>query len=255
MDIKGAVAIVTGGASGLGEACVRTLAKDGCRVAIVDVTEDRGVKLASELGAGCIFCHTDVTDEDSVQAAIDAAVARFGAVHVAINCAGIVTPAKVLGRKGPMSIEVFTKVIAVNLIGTMNVIRLAVEQMVKNEPNQDGERGVVINTASAAAFEGQIGQAAYSASKGGVVGMTLPIARELAAHGIRNVTIAPGMFDTPMVGGMPEEVRQSLVDTCVFPKRMGVAPEYASLARQIIQNPMLNGATLRLDGALRMAPK
>ncbi|MBI4774041.1 MAG: SDR family NAD(P)-dependent oxidoreductase [Deltaproteobacteria bacterium] len=255
MEVNGCVAIVTGGASGLGEACVRNLVGAGAKAAILDLAEGKGSDLAAEFGNDCIFCKTDVTGEGSVQAAINETMVRFGAIHVAVNCAGVATPAKVLGKKGPLSIQGFEMVVRINLIGTMNVIRLAAEQMMKNEPNEDGERGVVINTASGAAFEGQIGQAAYSASKAGVVGMTLPIAREFASYGIRNVTIAPGLFDTPMLGGMPDPVRQSLIATCLFPRRMGKAAEFAQLVRQIIENAMLNGATLRLDGALRLAPK
>jgi len=255
MELKGSVAVVTGGASGLGEACVRDLVSHGVRVAILDLSEDRGRNLASELPGACFFQKTDVTDENSVKSAIGATIERFLSIHIAVNCAGVATPAKVLGRRGVMTIESFVQVLNINLIGTMNIIRLAAEQMMKNKPNNDSEIGVMINTASDAAFEGQVGQAAYSASKAGVVGMTLPIAREFADYGIRNVTIAPGIFDTPMIGGMSDAVRQSLIATCVFPKRMGYPSEFAMLVRQIIENPMLNGATIRLDGALRMAPK
>jgi len=255
MDVSGSVAVVTGGASGLGEACIRELIGAGARAAIFDLAEDRGSRLSAELGSDCVFCKTDVTSEESVQAAINETMDRFGAINAAINCAGVATPGKVLGKKGPLDIKSFEMVVRINLIGTMNVIRLAAEQMMKNEPNGEGEKGVIVNTASGAAFEGQIGQAAYSASKAGVVGMTLPIAREFASYGIRNVTIAPGLFDTPMLGGMPDPVRESLIATCLFPKRMGKPPEFALLVRQIIENPMLNGATLRLDGALRLAPR
>jgi len=255
VEVKRSVAVVTGGASGLGEACVTALVNGGAKVTILDLDEERGKQLASTMKDSCIFRRTDVTDEKSVQSAVDATMDWFGGIHVAVNCAGVATPAKILSKRGPMSIEGFTQVININLIGTMNVIRLAAEQMMKNTPNEDGEIGVIINTASGAAFEGQIGQAAYSASKAGVAGMTLPVAREFAAYGIRSVTIAPGLFDTPMVGGFPEHVRQSLIDTCLFPKRMGKASEFAMLVQQIVENPMLNGATLRLDGALRMAPK
>ncbi len=252
--VKDSVAIVTGGASGLGEACVRGLIADGAKVSIFDLTEDNGNRLASEMGENCLFCKVDVTDEPSVKSGIEETVQRFGAVHIAINCAGVATPAKVISKRGPMPIESFVQVININLIGTMNIIRLAAEQMLKNTPNEDGEKGVVINTASGAATEGQIGQAAYSASKAGVVGMTLPIAREFANYGIRNATIAPGLFDTPMIAGMSDQVRGSLIATTLFPKRMGKASEYASLAKEIIENAMINGATLRLDGALRLAP-
>ncbi|MBI4773390.1 MAG: SDR family NAD(P)-dependent oxidoreductase [Deltaproteobacteria bacterium] len=255
MQLNGSVAVVTGGASGLGEACARELVAHGARVAILDLSEDKGKNLASELGGACLFHKTDVTDGNSVKSAIAATMERFLSVHIAVNCAGVATPAKVLGKRGVMPLESFVQVLNINLVGTMNVIRLAAEQMIKNKPNQDGEIGVMVNTASDAAFEGQIGQAAYSASKAGVVGMTLPIAREFADYGIRNVSIAPGIFDTPMIGGMSDAVRKSLIATCVFPKRMGYPSEFAMLVRQIIENPMLNGVAIRLDGALRMAPR
>jgi NAD(P)-dependent dehydrogenase (short-subunit alcohol dehydrogenase family) len=203
MDINGCVAVVTGGASGLGEAYVRDLAEAGSKVSIIDFAEERGRRVASELGAAVIFCRTDVTDEKSVQASIDKTIEYFGAIHMVINCAGVGTPAKVLGKKGPMSIDHFNQVIRINLMGTINVIRLSVEKMLTNIPNQDGEKGVVINIASVAAFEGQTGQAAYSASKAGVVDMTLPIAREFADYGIRVMTIAPGIFETPMLATLP----------------------------------------------------
>lgn len=254
MRIKNSVAIVTGGASGLGEACIRGLIADGAKVSIFDLSENNGNRLASEMGENCLFCKTDVTDESSVRSAIEKTMQRFGAIHIAINCAGVATPAKVISKRGPMPIEGFIQVVNINLIGTMNIIRLAAEQMLKNTPNEDGEKGVVINTASDAAFEGQIGQAAYSASKAGIVGMTLPIAREFANYGIRNATISPGMFDTPMIAGMTDQVRASLIATCIFPKRMGKASEYASLAMEIIENCMINGSMFRLDGALRMQP-
>jgi NAD(P)-dependent dehydrogenase (short-subunit alcohol dehydrogenase family) len=255
MDIEGCVAIVTGGASGLGEACVRNLAKDGAKVSIFDFAEERAEKIRSELGDGVIFCKTDVTDESAVQAAVDKTIDYFGKIHIGINCAGVPTPAKVLGKEGPMSMDHFNRVLQINLVGTMHVIRLAAEKMLKNTPNEDGERGVIINTASIAAFEGQIGQAAYSASKAGVVGMTLPIAREFADHGIRVVTIAPGIFETPMMAGLPEKVREALNKMVPFPSRLGKPSEFALLVKQIIGNPMLNACTIRLDGALRMAGK
>lgn len=255
MEIMRNVAIVTGGASGLGEACVRKLVDDGARVVILDFDEERGRQVVSELGDAVIFCKTDVTDEKTVQEAIDKAVDSFGAVHIAVNCAGVATPSKVLGKKGPMSIEKFNQVVQINLIGTMNVIRLAAEKMVNNPPKEDGEKGVIINTASVAAFEGQIGQAAYAASKAGVAGMTLPIAREFADYGIRVVTIAPGLFETPMLAGLPEEAKASLVKMIPFPKRLGRPSEYAQLAKHIIENPILNGETIRLDSAIRMAAR
>lgn len=255
MDIKDIVAVVTGGASGLGEACVRDLLGHGAKVSIFDFDADRGEKLAVGLGDGVIFCKTDITDEKSVLDAIDKTIDVFGAIHVAINCAGVGTPAKVLGKEGPMSMDHFNKVVQINLMGTMNVVRLVAGRMVKNTPNEDGEKGVIINTASAAAFEGQIGQAAYSASKAGVVGMTLPIAREFADYGIRIMTIAPGLFETPMLAGLPEKAKESLTKTMPFPKRLGKASEFAQLVGQIIENPMLNGSVIRLDAALRMAAK
>jgi len=255
MEVKGCTAVVTGGASGLGEASVHRLINDGAKVSILDLDEERGRRLASELGDSAIFCKTDVTDEKTVQEAIDNTVDSFGAIHIAINCAGVVTPAKVLSKKGPISIEQFNQVIQINLIGTMTVIKLAAEKMVNNTPNEDGEKGVVINTASVAAFDGQIGQAAYSSSKAGIVGMTLPIAREFADYGIRVVTIAPGLFDTPMLAGLSEKARESLVQLIPFPKRLGRPSEYAQLAKQIIENPLLNGETIRLDQGIRMAAR
>ena len=255
MKIRGITGLITGGASGLGEACARNLVKEGAKVSILDFAEERGEKIAAELGDAVLFCRTDVTDEKSVQAAIDKTIDAFRAIHVTINCAGVGTPAKVLGKEGPMPMDHFNRVVQINLMGTMNVIRLAAEKMVKNVPNDDGEKGVVINTASAAAFEGQIGQAAYSASKAGVVGMTLPIAREFADYGIRIMTIAPGLFETPMLAGLPENAKEALNKMMPFPKRLGKPAEFAQLARSIIENPMLNGSVIRLDAALRMAEK
>ncbi|HDL07546.1 MAG TPA: 3-hydroxyacyl-CoA dehydrogenase [Desulfobacteraceae bacterium] len=255
MEIKGCVAVVTGGASGLGEACVRSLVDDGAKVTILDFDDKRGEALAGELGDSVLFCKTDVADGDNVQEAINKTLDAFGAVHVAINCAGVGTPFKVIGKKGPMSIDKFNRVIQINLIGTMNVIRLAAEKMLDNTPNEDGEKGVVINTASIAAFEGQIGQAAYTASKSAVVGMTLPIAREFADYGIRVLTIAPGLFETPMLAGLPEKAQQSLVKMIPFPKRLGKPSEFAKLAKHIIENPVLNAETIRLDSGIRMASK
>lgn len=253
MDVKGSVAVVTGGASGLGEATVGSLLACGSKVAIFDFDAGRGEKVASELGKDVIFCHTDVVNAESVQDALAKTIESFGTVHVAVNCAGVPTPMKVIGKEGPMSIEKFNQVIQVNLVGTMNVVRLVAEQMLKNEGNEDGEMGVVINTASVAAFEGQIGQAAYASSKAGVVGLTLPIAREFADYGIRVVTIAPGLFETPMMEGLPEKAKTALGQMMPFPKRLGKPSEFAMLVRQIIENPMLNGETIRLDAALRMA--
>jgi 3-hydroxyacyl-CoA dehydrogenase/3-hydroxy-2-methylbutyryl-CoA dehydrogenase len=255
MEIKDGVVVVTGGASGLGEATVRYLSAKGAKASILDFAEDRGGKVASELGAKGLFCKTDVTDESSVKAAIGKTMEVFGAIHFVVNCAGVATPGRVLGKEGPMDIARFNQVIQINLIGTMNVIRLAAEQITKNQPNEDGEKGVMVNTASVAAFEGQFGQAAYAASKAGVAGMTLPIAREFAGYGIRIVTIAPGLFETPMMAGMAPKVYESLVNMTLFPKRLGRPVEFAMLTAQIIENPLLNGEVIRLDGGLRMGAK
>lgn len=255
MDLKGSTIIVTGGASGLGEACIRQFVKKGATAAIFDCDEQRGKEIAKELGDNVIFCKTDVVDPASVRASVNEVVDTFGAVHVVINCAGVGTPMKVIGKKGPMPLDRFIQVVMINLVGTMNVLSQAADKMLLNAPNADGEKGVVINTASGAAFEGQIGQAAYSASKAGVVGMTLPIAREFADYGIRVMTIAPGLFETPMLAGLSENVIAALAETIPFPKRLGLPDEFAQLAQQIIENPILNGETIRLDGALRMAAR
>lgn len=255
MELKGAVAVVTGGASGLGEACVRMFVAEGAKVAILDMAQERGSAIASELKESAIFVKTDVTDLDQVKAAVSETVSKFGSVHIVVNCAGIGIPEKVLGKEGILSMTNFEKVMKVNLTGTVNVIAVAAEQMVKNEPNLDGERGVIINTSSIAAWEGQIGQTSYSASKAAIVGITLPIAREFADLGIRVVTIAPGLFETPMLMSLPEKVRDSLAKMVPFPKRFGRPIEYAMLAKHIVENPMLNGTTIRIDGAIRMAAK
>jgi len=255
MEIESCVAVVTGGASGLGEACVHNLVKGGAKVSIFDFAEERGRKICSELGDAVLFCNTDVTDEKTVKAAVEKTSDTFGKIHIAINCAGVGIAAKVIGKEGPMPMDQFNRIVQINLVGTLHVIRLAAEKMLRNTPNGDGERGVVINTASIAAFEGQIGQAAYSASKAGVVGMTLPIAREFAEHGIRVVTIAPGIFETPMLAGLPEKAREALYKMIPFPSRLGKPSEFALLVEHIIENPMLNGCTIRLDAALRMAGK
>ncbi len=255
MEIKDSVAVVTGGASGLGEACIRNFLSKGGKVSILDFAEERGQKVASELGDAALFCLTDITKEEDVQAALDKTVEAFGAIHVAVNCAGVGIPAKVLGKEGPMSMAHFNKVVQINLIGTMNVVRLAAEKMVKNQGNDDGEKGVMINIASVAAFDGQIGQAAYSASKAGVAGMTLPIAREFAEYGIRVMTIAPGIFRTPMLEALPENVQEALGKMVPFPKRLGEPSEFAALVQHIVENSMLNGEVIRFDGALRMAAK
>jgi NAD(P)-dependent dehydrogenase (short-subunit alcohol dehydrogenase family) len=247
--------LVTGGASGLGAACVKLLTQAGAKATIVDLNLEAGAALAEELGSAAQFVKADVTNEADVQAAIKAAIDKFGALHVVINCAGIGVAEKVLGKNGPSSLASFSKVIQVNLIGTFNVIRLATATMAENQPDAEGERGVIINTASVAAFDGQIGQAAYSASKGGIVGMTLPIARELARYGIRVMAIAPGIFDTPMLQGLPEPARISLGQQVPFPPRLGRPDEYATLAKHIVENTMLNGEIIRLDGGIRMSAK
>jgi 3-hydroxyacyl-CoA dehydrogenase / 3-hydroxy-2-methylbutyryl-CoA dehydrogenase len=255
MDITGLTVLVTGGASGLGEACVRRFSGQGAQVAILDFDRDRGEAVAGELGDRVMFCRTDVSDMASVQAAVDAAAAAFDGVHVVINCAGVGTPAKVLSKRGPMDMAGFARTVTINLTGTMNVIVAAAEKMMANTGNADGEKGVVINTASVAAFDGQVGQAAYAASKAGVAGMTLPVAREFADYGIRVVTIAPGLFETPMLAGLPEKAKASLAQMAPFPKRLGHPEEYAMLAGQIIENPILNGETIRLDACIRMAAR
>ncbi|HPL63588.1 MAG TPA: 3-hydroxyacyl-CoA dehydrogenase, partial [Syntrophales bacterium] len=253
MNIKDCMAAVTGGASGLGEACVRMLSGAGAKVAVFDLQEDRGGKLARELGNNVVFIKTDVTSDESTQAAVNKAVESFGGLNVAINCAGVGDPGKAVSKKGPMPLSFFNRVVQINLVGTFNVARLAAEKMIRNQPQDTGERGVIINTASIAAFDGQIGQPAYSASKAGVVGLTLPLAREFAEYGIRVVTIAPGLFNTPMLAMLPQEARTALGKMVPFPQRLGNPAEYAGLARHIIENTMLNGEVIRLDGCLRMA--
>lgn len=256
MKLQDSVALVTGGASGLGEATVTRIVEHGGFATIVDMNEDKGATLVEKLGSDrVLFVKADVTNEEEVTAAINQTIEKFGSLQIVVNCAGIGVGERVVGKEGPHDLGRFTKVIQVNLIGTFNVIRLAAGKMTENTPNEEGERGVIISTASVAAFEGQIGQAAYSASKGGVVGMTLPIARELAKFGIRNATIAPGLIDTPLFAGLPEPARQALGSTIPFPKRLGYPSEYAMLATSIIENPMINGDTIRLDGAIRMQPK
>jgi NAD(P)-dependent dehydrogenase (short-subunit alcohol dehydrogenase family) len=253
--IDGNAFIVTGGASGLGAATARMLAAGGGRVVIADVKADEGAALAGELGAGARFVRTDVTDEASAKAAVAAAVDGFGGLHGLVNCAGVVYGEKVVGKEGPHALATFARVIGINLVGSFNLTRLAADAMAKGAPNDEGERGVIVYTASVAAFDGQIGQAAYAASKAGVVGMTLPIARELARSGIRVMTIAPGIFETPMMGAIPPDIAASLGKMVPFPPRLGRPAEFASLVREILGNPMLNGETIRLDGAIRMAPK
>jgi len=253
MEIEGSGALVVGGASGLGAATARALAERGARVTIADVNAEQGQALADEIGG--VFVAADVTDEEQVQAAVAAAAAADGGLRISAHCAGIGFAQRTVSGRGPHPLEPFTRVIAVNLIGTFNALRLAAAAMSENEPDAGGERGVCVNTASVAAFDGQIGQAAYSASKGGVVGMTLPVARDLARFGIRVCTIAPGLFDTPLLASLPEEAREALGASIPFPARLGRPSEYAALACHIVENPMLNGEVIRLDGALRMAPK
>lgn len=255
MQIKDGIFIVTGGASGLGAATVRMLVDDGARVVICDLNAAAGEALAAELGASTRFIRTDVTQEPDGQVAIRTAVNGFGGLHGLANCAGIAHGEKVVGRDGPHDLAGFTRVVMVNLVGTFNMTRLAAAAMAANTPNEGGERGVIVCTASVAAFDGQIGQAAYAASKAGVAGMTLPIARDLARSGIRIATIAPGLFHTPMMDGLPPDVQASLGASVPFPSRLGRPSEYADTVRFIMQTPMLNGEVIRLDGALRMAPR
>jgi NAD(P)-dependent dehydrogenase (short-subunit alcohol dehydrogenase family) len=255
MEIAGKSFIVTGAASGLGEATARMLVERGAYVVIADLNP-RGADIAAELGQQkAVFVATDVTQGPDGQRAVETAKARFGGVHGLVNCAGIAPGERIVGRDGPHSLDNFARTITINLVGTFNMLRLAAVAMIANAPMADGERGVIINTASVAAFEGQIGQAAYAASKAGVAGLTLPAARELARFGIRVMTIAPGVFMTPMMEGFSTEVRESLASTVLFPQRLGRPEEYADLVASIITQPMLNGETIRLDGALRMAPK
>ncbi len=252
MNLDGKVALVTGGASGLGDATTRLLLERGSKVVILDRNVDLGEKRVKEFGKAVAFAEADVTDEDQVQAAIDLAVDRFGALQLCVGCAGIGTAARTVGRKGAYPLDKFKLSINVNLIGMFNVVRLAALQMSKNDPDVEGERGSIIMTASIAAYDGQIGQAAYTASKAGVVGMTLPIARDLGKQGIRCNTICPGTFETPLMSQMPEEGIKMLSDNTPFPKRLGKPPEFASLAVHILENAMLNGETIRIDGAHRM---
>lgn len=256
MELAGKVAIVTGGASGLGRATVERLVRQGVSVAALDVNDDLGEAMTGELGEGCIYAHTDVTDEESVGRSIAHVMESFGAIHICCNYAGIGTAGRTLGRSGPLPIADFRRTLDVNLTGTFNVLRLAVAEMAKHEPlSEYGDRGVVINTASIAAYEGQIGQAAYAASKGGIVSMTLPIARDLAQVGIRVNTIVPGLIRTPMMTGLPPEAQQSLAESVLFPKRLGEADEIAHLAQFLIENDYVNGECIRMDGAIRMQPR
>jgi NAD(P)-dependent dehydrogenase (short-subunit alcohol dehydrogenase family) len=255
MQLRDSVFIVTGGASGLGAATARMLVGEGARVVVADVNDDQGNALAAELGAPARFVRTDVTDEASASGAIAAALDGFGGLQGLVNCAGIVHGEKIVGKDAPHALATFVRAVNINLVGSFNLTRLAAEAMAKAPPNAEGERGVIVYTASVAAFDGQIGQAAYSASKAGLVGMTLPIARELARYGIRVMTIAPGIFETPMMGAIPGDIAESLGKMVPFPPRLGRPAEFASLVREIVVNPMLNGEVIRLDGAIRMAPK
>lgn len=255
MQFAGKVFLVTGAGSGLGAATARMLAESGAKLLLIDVNREAGEAVALELGDCARFVETDVTSETSAVNAVATAISTFGAVHGLVNCAGVAPAEKVVGKQGAHRLDSFARVISINLIGTFNMLRLAAEAMLKNEPDEAGERGVIINTASIAAYEGQLGQAAYAASKGGVISLTLPVARELARSGIRCMTIAPGIMETPMLLGMPEDVQDALNKTVPFPSRMGRPAEYASLVRHIIENAYLNGEVIRLDGALRMGGK
>lgn len=255
MKIENSVFVVTGAGSGLGAATARMLVSAGGKVVLADVNREAGAAMAADLGASAAFVATDVTSEESAKAAIGEAVTRFGGLHGLVNCAGIAPAEKVVGRDAPHKLDSFARTVGVNLIGSFNMLRLAADVMTKGQPNQDGERGVIVNTASVAAYDGQIGQAAYAASKAGIVGLTLPVAREMARFGVRVMTIAPGIMETPMLMGMPQEVQDSLGKTVPFPSRMGRPAEYAALVRHIIENAYLNGETIRLDGAIRMTAK
>lgn len=255
MQIRDHVFLVTGAASGLGAAVARLLVNEGAQVVLADLHREAGEALAGELGGAARFALTDVTSEADGQAAVDLALAAFGHLHGLVNCAGIAPGEKILGRDAPHRLDLFTRAVTINLVGTFNMIRLAAEAIAKQSPGEDGERGVIVNTASIAAFDGQIGQAAYAASKGGVVSLTLPAARELARYGIRVITIAPGVFATPMVAGFPQEVQDALGKSVPFPARLGQPAEFAALVKHICENTMLNGEVIRLDGALRMAPR
>jgi len=255
MKISGSIAVITGGASGLGRATAERFVAGGGRVALLDLPKSPGADVVRSLGEQTLFTPADVTSAEEVAGALEATVARFGGIAILVNCAGIGAAEKTFGKRGPADLAAFARVINVNLIGHFNAIRLAAAHMAKNQPNEEGERGVIVNTASVAAFDGQIGQAAYSASKGGIVGMTLPVARDLAELGVRVCTIAPGIFDTPLLGTLPETVRQSLGKQVPFPSRLGRPAEYAALAAHIVENAMLNGETIRLDGAIRMQPR
>lgn len=255
MDIRNRVFVVTGGGSGLGAATARALAAHGAFVVVADINEAAGAQVATDMGERARFVRTDVSDEASVQQAIATAGDTFGGLHGAVSCAGVAYAVKTLGKNGPHPLDAFTRTLQVNLVGTFNVIRLAAARMAQQAPDAAGTRGVLVNTASIAAYDGQVGQAAYSASKGGIVGLTLPVARDLAPLGIRVVTIAPGLFNTPLLASLPEPVKQALGAQVPFPSRLGEPAEFAALVTHIVENDMLNGEVIRLDGALRMPPK
>ncbi len=255
MNIAGKTAVISGGASGLGEASARRLSRLGAKVVLLDLNEDRGAELASELGDNTVFIKTDICISQDVKQALDLTKKRFKSIDIMVNCAGISSGMKTASKKGPHDLDYFKKVININLIGVFDVMRQAAYEMLQNEMNDEGGRGVMINTASVAAFDGQIGQVAYSASKAALVGMTLPVARDLAGDGIRMCTIAPGLFNTPMMAALPEQVRVALAKTVPFPQKLGDPDEFAMLVQQIVENPMLNGEVIRLDGAIRMTPK
>lgn len=255
MKFEAIRAVVSGGASGLGRATAERIVAAGGAVTLLDVNAEQGERTAAELGADARFLRTDVSDEAAMDAAVADAAAAMGGLDLCVACAGVVGAGLALGKEGPMPLEHFARTISINLVGTFNLIRVGAAHMQRNAPNEDGERGLCVNTASVAAYEGQIGQAAYSASKGGVVGMTLPLAREFARHGIRVVSIAPGLFLTPMLESLPEQVQQSLASSVPFPSRLGRPDEYAALVQTIVESPMLNGETIRLDGAIRLAPR
>lgn len=255
MNLAAKTAFITGGASGLGAACVRRFVAAGAKALIVDLNAEQGAALAAELGESVRFAQADVTSEADIQAAIATAQSDFGGLDVVVNCAGVVAASRTVGREGPHALDLFERTIRINLIGTFNVIRLTAAVMQENAPNEEGERGVIINTASVAAYDGQIGQAAYAASKGGIVGLTLPVARDLARSGIRVMAIAPGIFHTPMMGSLPQAAQDSLGEQVPFPARLGDPAEFAQLAQSIVENPYLNGEVIRLDGAIRLAPK
>lgn len=255
MKMEGKVFLITGGGSGLGAAVASMAVNAGAKAVLLDINPEAGRAMAASLGAAALFVQTDVTSAEQGEAAVQAAIEQFGQVDVMINCAGIAPGEKILGKHGPHQLDSFSRAVQINLIGTFNMLRLAAAAMDRNAPGDSGERGVIINTASIAAYDGQIGQAAYAAAKGGVVALTLPAARELARHGVRVVTIAPGIFATPMMAGMPQPVQDSLAATVPFPSRLGEPEEYAALVRHVVENSMLNGEVIRLDGALRMAPR